>query len=161
MAPRFRRDLSWFVIALLLLAPLALSEKIRFDLHPPTVFVRNVSEQVVGSLPQNSRIVVLDVTGNGEFEVIARYVMSAQLSYEGYRTAVDRPTVASLRKFVTDTAPEYMWIHVPTREVEQAFGVKLKLRHAHLVKMDGSQATVVRSWPYPGYDNPNTVSGLT
>ncbi len=157
-APRFRQNLSWLVITLLLLAPLALSHKIRFDLHPPTVFVRDVSEQVVDSLPQNSRIVVLDVTGNGEFEVIARYVMSAKLSYEGYFTAGSRPTIANLRKFASDTAPEYMWIHVPTREVEQAFGVKLKLRHAHLVKMDGSQATVVRSWPYPGYDNPNTVA---
>ena len=46
-APRFRRDLSWLVITLLLLTPLALSHKIRFDLHPPTVFVRDVSEQVV------------------------------------------------------------------------------------------------------------------
>ena len=58
---------------------------------------------------------MLDVTGNGEFEVIARYVMSAKLSYAGIlpRGSTD---LANLRKFASDTAPEYMWVHVPTRE---------------------------------------------
>lgn len=155
--PRFSANLSWLIIALLLIAPFAISYKIRFDLHPPTVFVRNVSEAIVRMLPKGSRIVALDVTGNGEFEVIARYVASPHLRYVGFFIASYNPTTDRLRGFAIDKRPEYMWVHVPTAEIEQAFDVTLKPRHAHLVKMDGLKATVIQSWPYPGYDNPNTV----
>ena len=149
--------LGWLAILLLLAAPFALAYKIRFDLHPPTVFVRTVTEQVTEIVPKNTRFVVLDVTGNGEFEVIARYVLTPHVSYEGFFIARYHPTVDNLRKFGTDMKPEFMWIHVPTKEVEEAFDVELKPQHAHLVKMDGLKASVIRSWPYPGYENPNTV----
>jgi hypothetical protein len=155
--PRFRINLSWLLIALLPVAPFAMAYKIRFDLHPPTVFVRAVSEEVIELVPEGVRFAVLDVTGNGEFEVIARYVASPHVRYVGFVTAAYGPSVARLRRFATDVKPEYMWIHVPTRVVEEAFGVVLKPRHAHLVRMTGMSAAVVKSWPFPGYDDPNTV----
>ena len=157
VAARLKVNLAWIVIALLLIAPFAIAYKIRFDLHPPAVFVRAVSEEVVKLVPKGSRFVVLDVTGNGEFEVIARYVTSPHVSYEGFFIAGHDPTVENLRNFALDRNPEYMWVHVPTREIKQVFSVDLKSRHSYLVKMDGLKATAVRSWPFPGYDDPNTV----
>ena len=157
LAARVRFNLSWLIIALLLIAPFTIAYKVRFDLHPPTVFVRAVSEDMVKLLPKGARFAILDVTGSGEFMVIARYVTTPQIRYEGSFLAAYNPTAVRLRNFVTERRPEYMRVHVPTREVEQAFDVELTPRHAHLVKMNGLKATVVQSWPFPGYTDPNNV----
>ena len=156
-AIRQRMNLAWLAIALILCAPLALAYKIRFDLHPPKIYVRTVMEKVVELVPRGSPFIVFDVTGNGEFEVIARYVASPHVDYRGFFTAGYVPTVQNLQKYVRVKQPEYIWIHVPTAEVQDALNVGLKPHHSHLVKMRGLQATILRAWPFPGYKDPNTI----
>lgn len=157
IAPLPNYNLVWVPIALILSAPFALAHKIRFDLHPPKIFVRTVMEEVVEIVPRGSPFAVLDVTGNGEFEVIARYVVSPHLDYRGFFAARYIPSAENLENFVRAKKPAYIWIHVPTAKVQEALRVKLKPHHSHLIQMEGSQATVLRAWPFPGYDDPNAV----
>lgn len=157
IAIRPHKSLAWLAIALILCAPFALAYKIRFDLHPPKVFVRTVMERVVEMVPRGAPFAVLDVTGNGEFEVIARYVASPHVDYRGFFTASYVPSVKNLQNFVRVKQPTYIWIHVPTAAVQEALNVRLKPHHSHLVKMQGLQATTLRAWPFPGYNDPNTA----
>ena len=157
IATRPHISLAWLAIALILCAPFALAYKIRFDLHQPKIFVRTVMEKVVEMVPRGSPFITLDVTGNGEFEVIARYVASPHVDYRGYVTAGYARSVKNLQNFVRVKQPAYIWIHVPTAEVQEALNVRLEPRHSHLVKMHGLQATIVQAWPFPGYDDPNIV----
>lgn len=96
-AIRQRMNLAWLAIALILCAPFALTCKIRFDLHPPKIYVRTVMETVVEIVPRGSPFIVFDVTGNGEFKVIARYVASPYVDYRGFFTASYIPTVQTLK----------------------------------------------------------------
>ncbi|PPR10644.1 MAG: hypothetical protein CFH41_01633 [Alphaproteobacteria bacterium MarineAlpha11_Bin1] len=154
---RINVNLSWLVIALILFAPAGLAYKIRFDLHPPSVFVREVSKQIVHIVPEGAPFVVLDVTGNGEFEVIVRYVTSPHVDYKGFFVSGYGPSVENLRRFTDEKKPQYIWVHVPTTEIQQALNVKLKPRHSYLLEMKDRQANVLNAWPFPGYDNPNKV----
>ena len=156
-AIRQRVNLAWLAIALILCAPLALASQNTLrpssakDLRP------HGYGKVVELVPRGSPFIVFDVTGNGEFEVIARYVASPHVDYRGFFTAGYVPTVQNLQKYVRVKQPEYIWIHVPTAEVQDALNVGLKPHHSHLVKMRGLQATILRAWPFPGYKDPNTI----
>ena len=107
-APRFRRGSVMLVITLLLLAPLALSHKIRFDLHPPTVFVRDVSEQ--GSRLSAAKFAYRSARRHRQRRVRSYCALCdvgqtelRGVFYRGESTDHSKPP-----KVRVDTAPEYM-----------------------------------------------------
>jgi len=157
VAPRMRRNYAWLVFVLIAITPFAISYKIRFDIHAPKTFVRTISEDIVTVIPKGARFASLDVTGNGEFEVIARYVISPHVDYVGSMIAASRPTEAKIRAFIAEHRPAYLWIHVPTKALEDALATTFVPRQSHLVRRNGATWTVVKSWPFPGYEDPNKV----
>jgi hypothetical protein len=157
VVPRMRRNYAWVAFLLIVITPFAVSYKIRFDLHAPKIFVRMVSEDIAATIPRGVTFASFDNTGNGEFEVIARYVMTPHVEYVGFLIAASRPTEKKIRTFLTEKGPDYAWIHVPTKPLEQALNISLAPQKSHLVKRTGTNWTIVKSWPFPGYDNPNTV----
>ena len=157
VAPRMRRNHAWVVFALLIVVPFAISHKIRFDLHAPKVFVRTVAEEVVATLPKGVRYATFDATGNGEFEVIARYVISPHVDYVGFLVAAHRPDEKLVREFLVRERPQYVWVHVPTEAIEGAMSLKLAPRHSYLVERQDTGWAAVKSWPFPGYADPNAV----
>jgi hypothetical protein len=157
VAPRMRRNYAWAVFALLVITPFAISHKIRFDLHAPKVFVRTVSENIVATIPTGVRFATFDATGGGEFEVIARYVITPHVHYVGFLIAAYQPDEKRIREFLAEKRPEYVWIHVPTEAIERAMSLKLAPRKSYLIKREITSWIILKSWPFPGYDDPNTV----
>lgn len=157
VASRLRRSYAWIAFLLVIVTPFAVSYKIRFDLHAPKVFVRAVTEEIATTIPKGVRFASFDNTGNGEFEVIARYVMTPHVDYVGFLIAGYRPTDKRIRQFFDEKHPEYIWIHVPTDAIEKAMALSLEPRRSYLVKRLGNTWTVLKSWPFPGYTDPNTV----
>jgi hypothetical protein len=152
-----RRSYAVVVFLLILIAPLALAHKIRFDQYAPKIFVRAVAEEIVETIPKNARFASFDVTSVGDFEVMARYVITPHVDYVGFVIAASQPTVENIRKFIDTRQPEYAWIHVPTEPLRTVTGLTLPPRHSYLIKNENSEWKVIKSWPFPGYDDPNTA----
>ena len=152
-----RRGYAIVIFALIIVTPLALAHKIRFDLYAPKIFVRAVAEEIVETIPKGVRFVSFDPTSVGDFEVIARYVISPHVNYVGYMIAASSPTEENLRNFVAAQRPEYAWIHVPTDPLRTVTGLELLPQHSYLLRLEGPNWKIMKSWPFPGYDDPNTA----
>lgn len=157
VAPRMRRSYAWVAFLLIAVTPFAASHKIRFDLYAPKIFVRAVSEDIAATIPKGVSFASFDNTGNGEFEVIARYVMTPHVEYVGFLIAASRPTEKVVRAFIAKKQPDFVWIHVPTDAIRTVMALSLPPRNSYLVQRTGARWTILKSWPFPGYDNPNTV----
>ncbi|CAN0574143.1 unnamed protein product [Laminaria digitata] len=152
-----RRSYAWVAFVLIIITPLALAHKIRFDQYAPKIFVRAVAEEIVEIIPKDVRFASLDVTSVGDFEVIARYVITPHVNYVGFMILAYKPTIENVKKFIARTQPEFAWIHVPTKALEAATGLTLPARHSYLVKNEPAGWKIVKSWPFPGYDDPNNA----
>jgi hypothetical protein len=157
VALRLRRSYAWVVFALIIVAPLALAHKIRFDQYAPKIFVRAVAEDIVREIPKGVKFASFDVTGVGDFEVIARYVITPHTNYVGFFILAYQPTSTNLRKFIAQKQPEFAWVHVPTAALDQALGIKLPRENSHLIQRIGQKWKIVKSWPFPGYEDPNNA----
>lgn len=157
VAPRMRRNFGWLAIALMLAAPLATASKIRFDARPQKLYAREVAEDFTATLPQGSRLAIFDLTGNGQIGIIVRYVTSLRLVIVGELTAAADPTVANITRFLEAAAPDHVWIHVPTDAARTVFEAALPSRASHLLQREDGGWRVVRSWPYPGYEDPDAL----
>mgnify|MGYP006085888901 FL=1 len=50
-----------------------------------------------------------------------------------------------------------MWVHTQSKEVVEVLGVDLPERNVNLLEKQGAGWRLVKSWPYPGYNNPNDI----
>ena len=155
---RMRRNLGWIAILLALAGPFASAGKIRFDLRPAKLYVRATAEEIASLLPQDARTVLLDLGGNGDFGVIARYSISRTAGFAGEMTAASQPTEENIRRYIAATDPSHIWIHFVTPEARRALGLPLAAGASHLVRKTTDGWSVVKSWPYPGYENPYVLA---
>ncbi len=152
-----RRSYALIIFALIIVAPLALAHKIRFDQYAPKIFVRSVAEEIVETIPKGVRFASFDVTSVGDFEVIARYVIKPHVDYVGFMIAASLPTTENIREFVTVHQPQYAWINVPTESLQTVTGLTLPPKHSYLLKLENARWEIIKSWPFPGYDDPTTA----
>ena len=151
------RGLIWVVILCCIIGPVAFAHKIRFDLHPAKVFVRQVAEEAIPSLPPKARLAILDPTSNGEFTVIVRYVANFKVHIVGELTAGSAKTLKNVKTFLAQTKPDYIWLHVPTEATNSALDVKVTQGSSYLLKKKNNSWRVIKKWKYPGYSDPNNV----
>ena len=135
----------------------AAAKAIRFDARPQKLFVRAIAESFTDGLAEGARLAILDVMGDGSIGVIVRYAVSRRAKVVGELTAASNPTTETIARFVAETKPDFIWIHVPTDAARRALGIALPGRASHLVRRDGAGWAVRNSWPYPGYDDPDAL----
>ncbi|MEX2454148.1 MAG: hypothetical protein WD470_05565 [Rhodospirillaceae bacterium] len=157
VAPRMRRNFGWLAIALMLAVPLATASKIRFDARPQKLYAREVAEDFTATLPESARLAIFDLTGNGQIGIIVRYIASLRVVVVGELTAASDPTVANITRFLEAADADYIWIHVPTDAARTALGADLPPRASHLLRREGNGWRVLRTWAYPGYEDPDAL----
>lgn len=157
VADKLRRNYAWVLFALIIVAPVTLAYKIRFDQHTPKIFVRAVAEDIVREIPKGARFFAFDVTGIGEYEVIVRYVVKQHAQYSGFFIQRYNPTAENLKLYIERAQPEYAWVHVPTDVLDEVLGIKLPRQQSHLIQRIDNVWTLKKSWPFPGYTDPNTA----
>lgn len=150
--PAEPRLAATLVIGLAVLVPLALAPKIRFDLNPVTRYVRTVGIEMSELLPRRTKLVVIDPADNGKRALLLRYETSRVASVERFETDVSDPAV--VRRALDGLRSAYVWVHVPTPALAQAFEIDLAARTSHLLQAKDDGWKIVRSWPYPGYTDP-------
>ena len=51
----------------------------------------------------------------------------------------------------------HVWVHKQSREILDVLGVDLPARNAHLLEKHGKNWYLIKSWPYPGYNNQSDI----
>ena len=166
--PRMRaaaRGLGSVFIVLVLLSPVLFLEKIRFDAQPGYTYYRAVVRDLARDLPAGSTLVVLDIKGQGQAGVMAKFeTMSGSgfgrgLSVGPYISSYQfKGTAASLRRQVREAGADHLLVYAPLPVVEEAFAIALTERATTLIKQTGTGWTEVRRWPYPPTFGPAHIS---
>lgn len=143
-------------IVVMLVLPLALAPKIRFDANPVKRQVRVIGNELRTLLPVGSRLALIDPTGTGEMPLQLRYyiypVGQEILRWNLFNRHEDMPPL------IDKLTPDHAWALSQNPVVRDYFGIDLPTGAASLLKrQDDGVWILVKSWPYVGYDDPSNV----
>jgi hypothetical protein len=143
------------MVALALAAPLLLIHKIRFDLHAPKVYVRQVGAELAPMLPAGARVAIVDPLDAGMYAKMMRYEIYR--SGEVVSVLKNGLPLKWLRKRLDESKPDHAWVHTQDAAVRTVFQAELPAGSSYLLKASDQGWRVIRSWPYPGYRLPTDI----
>ena len=154
-AGRMRMGLASLAVPLVLAGPVLLIQKIRFDLHAPKQYVRQVGAELATLLPRGARLAVIDPLDTGFYVKLVRYEVypAIPVVMEHYLHHAGRDLAGRLRR----TEATHAWVHTQTDEVRAAFEAALPEGASYLLEASGDGWGVRKYWPYPGYRLPADV----
>lgn len=149
------RAASLVAVALVLAAPIAQAGRLRFDINPARSFARSVGVEVATLLPPDSSLAVIDRLDNGIWAFYIRYELGRRAIVSGLVGGTVADPDALRRAFAEQPTLSYIWVHVPEPAIEAAVGVPLEPKNSHLLARAGDRWQLIKSWPWPGYDDPH------
>ena len=149
-------------VALVLATPVAVADKLRFDIRPQKDHMRMVGQELARTLPEGARLAVIDPRGVGLTDQIISYELTSgpgagrDLSLI-YKFNVIKISHEELRAKLANNSVTHAWVHQPLTEVQEALDIELKSRNSHLLSYADGKWKLLRSWPYDGYDDPYSL----
>ena len=151
---RLRRNLNWIPVILIVLTPVALSYKVRFDDRPQKRYVRGVGAELARTLPASARLAILDPSDNGSYETMIRYELHRGAKIVVRVSAYSKASPESVARTLSSRGASHVWVHVPTPMVEATLAARLPKGASYLLSRADGAWKIDKSWPYPGYDDP-------
>jgi hypothetical protein len=143
-------------VALVLVGPFTQPSRLRFDINPARDYVRGIGAELATLLPPGSRLATIDRLDNGEWAFYIRYEVGRTAVVRGLSGAVAANASAIRDALAEDLPPAtHVWVHVPEPAIEAALGVPLAPKTSYLLERAGDTWRLVKSWPWPGYDDPH------
>lgn len=122
--------------------PVVFIEKLRFDLHAPKPYMRQIATELKTGLGTAPLSVIIP-GDNGDQLGLFRYL----LADEGRIVRTSSGHAADLA--TAREAAHHVWLYCATDALEAAFGIALPDDASILLAREGSQWRPVKSWPYP------------
>lgn len=144
-----RRALAYIPLILIVAAPLAFAEKLRFDKLPVTQHFRTVGADSRALLPESAHFMVFDPAGDGESAHIAMYEMSGRQHFKGYRAAYHKFDIDDIRQAVRRYKVEYVIVHSANDVVRTWLGLQIDRELSYLLQRDGDGWRVIHTWQWP------------
>jgi hypothetical protein len=163
--PQLKKILQGLPVVIVLVLPIALQHKLRFDLRPQKDHMRMVGQTLAKTLPRSgAALAVIDLRSNGFTGKVLSYeltsvpmknkIISVPISlYANYGIKTPAQLNAALRKVPLT----HIWVHQSSPIIDTALGVKLAPYASHLLKGNNSGWALVKSWPYDGYQDPHSL----
>ncbi len=162
--PSFAKSMSVLPIVLVLILPLALQHKIRFDMRPQKDHMRAVGQELATTLPDNASLAVIDLNSDGFTGTVIGYELTAGLGAgRGIKvplrlSAYNRiKSTGQLIGLLNKTAVTHAWVHQPVPIIEATLKIRLAPYASHLLKRQNGKWLIVKSWPYDGYKDPHSL----
>lgn len=152
------RGLAFLTIAVTIAAPAAQAHRIRFDVNPAKTYVRAVAGEVRTLVPPGAVVAVLDKRDNGFWALLVRYELGRHALVRGIAGEPLSQPDALRPALETSPVPTHAWVHVPEAAIEAVLGTALTPRTSHLLERRVGTWHLVRSWPWPDYDDPHLLN---
>lgn len=146
------------LIALIVVLPIALSHKVRFDRMPAKRHVWAQAPAISRSLPSGARLAVLDPTDGGGYLVLLRYALYGSVNVVAKVTRLSPPTAPRIVDILNRSGATHAWVRIPSPAVERALNVPLPQGSSYLVARNGGHWSVLRSWPAPDSRPPSDAA---
>ena len=162
--PRLTKTLLCLPIIIVLLLPVALQHKLRFDIRPQKDHMRNVGQEMAELLPKNATVAVIDLNGDGFTGKVIYYELASVIqTKKKIKVPVNLAANAGFKQpsqliqYLEKRPVTYAWVHQPLPLIDTALKVNLAPHASHLLKRTNNQWAVVKSWPYAGYKDPHSL----
>ena len=149
LAGKMPRFVPALAIALVVVLPVGMAKKLRFDNHPRYHYAWDVGRAIASHLTATDRILLVDPADNGQYQVIMRYILQSGATVQGEITSWSKVTSETLQRLSRSPITTHVWLFEPTQQIRQAFDVDLAAGRSWLLKRNGSRWTPVDSWPHP------------
>jgi hypothetical protein len=149
VAPRWRPRLGWLAVTVVLVAPVTLATKIRFDLNPRYLYARSTAESIAQVLNPSDRLVLVDLEDDGQYLVIMHYALHGSATPLLQITAYSGADANELRATIERAHPSHLWLYRPVPAIEAALDVRLAPGSSYLLRRDDGGWTSVQAWPHP------------
>ena len=145
---RFKeKRLAWLPVALILIAPLVFTHKLRFDRQPPVPHFRAVGADVAGLLKPEHRLIVVDPGGSGASGVVTRYEMFGSIAFKSYLSLYHKAKAANFRSIFFEGRYTHILVHSVTPPLTEATGMTFENGVSYLLAADGKGGwKTVRTW---------------
>jgi hypothetical protein len=154
LSGQWARRLGVIAVALCLVGPFTVAKRVRFDFYPVTRYLRATGVDLKGIVQPDSVVGVIDPRGDGWSNFVLLYELYPRATTDDLSWFL-KPGGEGLPPKAADL--QYLWVHNTTPEVDRALGLRLDPHASHLLVHAGAGWQVIRSWPYPGYDDPVAV----
>ena len=138
-------------VAIVVIAPLALAKRVRFDLEDPKPHYRAVARSMVTVLPVGSRVLLLDPTGTGESAVITRFDLGRARGAEQVNHIAafhDFSAGAVRRELLPERRISHILVHSLSPVIAEVLGIELAPGASYLIqRLPEGGWRVVHSWP--------------
>ena len=135
-------------ITLVLLLPLLFSHKLRFDLEPPKPFYTFVAKSLIGTIPSQSKLFVVDPKGTGESAVIARYYL--EKSGTKWLSVFHDPTPQVIDRYLSRVGKgDFLLVHSIIFGLQDSLNKNLEEDKSYLLKRQENGWKLLRSWEHP------------
>jgi len=149
--------LGWAAMIIVIAAPLAFAPKVRFDVRAPKQFVKQVGLEMRSLMQEGSRVFVIDPLSAGFYAKLMRYQLYGVATYAGEIKVTSNITAEGLRDHIVAAEPTHLWVHTQNDAIVAGLEIDLKPQNAHLLEKQGADWQLVKSWPYPGYNQPQDI----
>mgnify|MGYP001498089012 CR=1 FL=1 len=143
----WQKRLGIAALVILLIAPLTLVKKIRFDREGRKPHYQIVAQELKSIIPPRSSYFILDPKGSGEVGVITKFRLGREMDYKGVLSAFRTQSLENLDRWLTRSKPDYVLVHSTIPEFYGYFGVSLSANRSYLFKKEEEIWTEVKSWP--------------
>lgn len=140
---------SAFAIVLVLILPLAMGKKLRFDLHPRYAYARTTAIDIAGRLSPSDRLLLIDPIDDGQYLVIMRFWLHGSAVVAGEINSWVKPTEALIRKVLSTSRASHAWVYDATPVVLAGLSVPLSPKHSYLLSRKSGTWMIVARWPHP------------
>lgn len=135
-------------VMLVLVLPLALAHKLRFDLEPEKPRFNRVAMDLAEIVAPNVPLAILDPEGTGESAVMTRYRMNRY--HIPWISGFHRRDADAIRAFLGDVpANGRVLVHSVTDAVRNAVGLNLDAGTSYLLARNGDVWEIARTWAPP------------
>jgi hypothetical protein len=135
-------------LLLVVILPFVFSHKLRFDLEPPKPHFTAVAKDIAKTLPEGSKLFVLDPLGTGESHKITYFYL--HIFGEGYLSAFQAPTLKKIRMVLDRLADKtFAVIYSEFPGMSEIVGIEIKREKSYLIQKEGNVWKFVRDWQKP------------
>lgn len=143
-------------IVLVLTAPVALANRLRFDLQPVKVYMREIAPEMRTLLPAEARLVVVDPRGDGFYALFLEYLLGGGRQVAASLNAFTATDPDAVRQGIDAAGATHAWLNTQSPATRAIFP-GLAEGASHLLERTPDGWRLVRSWPFRGFSDPMNV----
>jgi hypothetical protein len=143
----WRQRLGYGAIAILLIAPIVLAKKIRFDHEGLKPHYQAVARDMKTLLTKDADYFIVDPAGNGEVGVITKYRIGRDHGFHGVFSAFRGTDIKKVEEWLNRSRPDYVLVHSLLPGLDALLGLPLEDHVSYLLKKEGTGWRQVKAWP--------------